>query len=276
MNAAAQPIPPSPLEMARRLLEARPGALAGTALDVGAHHGEFSRALLASGLFSQVVAFEANPANAGQLAGFTPQAGRLTVVPCAVGSVAGHAQFHHDDDSATGSLLAYGDAYVNRGAVRSFSVPVTRLDDYVAAAAPASAVTLLKIDTQGHDLEVLRGAQALLARDRPLVIAEVIYLPLYAGQASPEEIAAFMGAAGYELYTLFNIHASLEGRLAFADALYAPREWPVPHSQRFVQLDNHGSYLAQIGILDQVCRERLDVIHVLDAEVKRLASRAKD
>jgi hypothetical protein len=74
------------------------------------------------------------------------------------------------------------------------------------------------------------------------------------------------------LYALFNIHATVEGRLAFADALFAPREWQVPHTHRFVQLDEHESLRTQIGILDGICRERLDVINVLDAEVKRLAS----
>jgi hypothetical protein len=80
-----------------------------------------------------------------------------------------------------------------------------------------------------------------------------------------------MAERNYELYSMLNIHATIEGRLAFADAVFVPREFALPASQKFVQLDNHASYLAQIAELERICRERLDVINVLDAEVKRLS-----
>jgi hypothetical protein len=102
------------------------------------------------------------------------------------------------------------------------------------------------------------------------VIAEVIYLPLYEGQSTPEAIFEAMAAQGYETYTLFNIHATVEGRMAFADALFVPAELKIPYSQRFEQLDNHVSYLTQIATLDRICAERLEVINVLDTEVRRL------
>jgi hypothetical protein len=88
----------------------------------------------------------------------------------------------------------------------------------------------------------------------------------------PDEIFGQLRKDGYELYSLFNIHATIEGRMAYADALFVPRELDVRHSQRFVQLDNHMSYQTQIETLERVCHERLSVINVLDAEVKRLSS----
>ena len=48
-------------------------------------------------------------------------------------------------------------------------IQVRRLDDLVLANSP---VSLLKIDVEGGELGVLRGAAALLKRDRPLVIFE--------------------------------------------------------------------------------------------------------
>jgi FkbM family methyltransferase len=268
----ASPRAPGAIDMLRHVLAARPGGAArGVAVDVGAHVGGLSRALLDSALFDRVIAFEPRPENADALERLE-NAGALRVERSAVGERAGEAVFHFDDDTATGSLLPYGEAYANRGTVRALRVPVVTLDDHGASALHEAPVALLKIDTQGHDLAVIRGAARTIARDRPVVMAEVIYIPLYRGQARPAEILAAMEASGYELYALFNIHATVEGRLAFADALFAPREWQVPHTHRFVQLDEHESLRTQIGILDGICRERLDVINVLDAEVKRLAS----
>jgi hypothetical protein len=100
----------------------------------------------------------------------------------------------------------------------------------------------------------------------------MIYAPLYSGQADPDEIVALMKGKGYVLYSLYNVHATVEGRLAFADTLFVPREIDVPQSQKFVQIDNHESHREQIRILEEICRERLSLINVLDAEVKRLTS----
>lgn len=263
------PVPPA-LEIVRHVLAATGAPLpAGAALDVGAHKGAFATELLDSGLFTRVVAFEPNPLNAETLAGLASRDSRLEVVRAGVGASEGEGELHCDANSATGSLLPYRGGYATDGPVRRFKVRVVSLDGYRAEQG-ATPVRLLKIDTQGQDLAVIRGARGLLAADRPIVIAELIYVPMYEGQAAPGEILAALEGCGYALHSLFNIHATVEGRLAFADALFVPREHDVAPSQQYVQLDNHASYLEQIATLERICRERLDVINVLDAEVKRL------
>lgn len=266
------------IEIIRYLFAARAcGENPGIALDIGAHVGEFSKSLLETGLFARVIAFEPNPVNASALERIAAGNPEFAVVPCAVGAAAGSSTLHCDDNTPTGSLLEYHPGYVVAGEVKTLQVPVVTVDGYLASTpAPGIPVSLLKVDSQGHDRAVLAGASRTLARDRPIVIAELIYLPLYRGQAHPRDIAADMDAHGYELYSLFNIHASVEGRLAYADALFVPRELQVRHSQTFVQLDNHASLESQIRILDEICRQRLEVINVLDAEVKRLALAARD
>ena len=264
---------PSPLEIVRRVLAA-PGApcVAGDAIDVGAHTGSFAGELLRSGLFARVIAFEPNPVNADALAAIASLDSRLDVVRAAVGESAGDGELHCDANTATGSLLVYRDDYSTDGPIRQLAVTVVSLDGFRAGTrADAAPVRLLKVDTQGHDLAVIRGAGRLLASDRPVVIVEMIYVPMYAGQAEPEDILAAMRASGYQLYTLFNIHATIEGRLAYADALFVPREYEVPKTQQYIQMDNHASYLSQIATLERICRERLEVINVLDAELKRLS-----
>ena len=266
------PIPPAPLEIVRRAFAQRGGAEAArVALDVGAHTGAFARELLDSGLFARVVAFEPNARIAGPLHALAASDPRLEVVAAAVGEHEARGELHSDADPATASLLPYVAGYSTRGAVDSMPVDVVMLDDFFENRRRAGeSLALVKIDTQGHDLAVLRGARRLLASDRPLVIAELIYVPMYERQGTPEEIVAALRDAGYQLHSLFNIHATVEGRLAFADVLFVPAECRLPASQDYVQIDNQASLRSQIATLERICQERLEVINVLDAEVKRL------
>lgn len=265
---------PSPLEIVQRVLGASGAPPAtGDAIDVGAHTGSFTDELLRSGLFTSVTAFEPNPENAAALSALALHDTRLTVVRAALGDRAGAGELHCDGDKATGSLLAYREGYATHGLVQRVPVPVMTLDDYRAGSGRSAVpVRLIKIDTQGYDFAVIRGASRLLASDRPVVIAEMIYVPMYVGQAEPDATVMLMRASGYMLYTLFNIHVTAEGRIAYADALFVPLEHDIPQSQRYVQIDSHTSYLSQIATLERICRERLDVINVLDAEVKRRAA----
>lgn len=50
---------------------------------------------------------------------------------------------------------------------------------------------LLKIDTEGHELEVLRGGASFLARVQPYIYFECLDLPLL------HQISAFLGSLGY-------------------------------------------------------------------------------
>ncbi len=51
-------------------------------------------------------------------------------------------------------------------------VPVTTLDDELANEGDAE-VTMLKIDAEGHDLDVLRGARGAVERLRPVILIEI-------------------------------------------------------------------------------------------------------
>ena len=63
-------------------------------------------------------------------------------------------------------------AWAGASGVESFSVPVNTVDRYVAEAS-LSAVQFLKIDVEGAELLVLKGAKELLTRDRPMLLLEI-------------------------------------------------------------------------------------------------------
>jgi FkbM family methyltransferase len=134
------------------------------AVDIGANYGVYSWYLRKHAC--RVVAFEPQPEMAGFLkAALGPS---LRVEPAALSDSIGIAQMRiprarHLDGCATieeENTLSDQD-------VLEISVPVRRLDSY-----DFGQIGFIKIDVEGHELKVLKGAEAILGRDRPNLLIE--------------------------------------------------------------------------------------------------------
>src|SRR5581483_9507402 len=106
-------------------------------------------------------------------------------VPAALGREDGSATLHVTREPACSSLYPPSAAVLDRyPSLRPFmspagvtTVPLTRLSTW-AAGAGVSRIDFVKLDTQGSELDILRGAGPLL--DTCLgVEAEVMFSPLY-------------------------------------------------------------------------------------------------
>ncbi len=145
-------------------------ALSGTpviAIDVGANVGRWSDDLVAfwdaaggSPELLQVHAFEPAPGAQERLRSLAAtRAPRMVVVPGALGAAEGRAQLSLVGATAgTNTLLPLG-----RPSQPRIEVDVTTLDAYCERRSIYD-VTVLKIDAEGTDLEVLRGATGLFSR----------------------------------------------------------------------------------------------------------------
>jgi hypothetical protein len=81
-------------------------------------------------------------------------------------------------------------------------------------------IDLLKSDTQGFDLEVIKGAQGLLnARKIRLLHLELTFQKLYHGIPRLDEIYRVISDHGFELVTFYNIYHQ-NGRAGWTDALF--------------------------------------------------------
>lgn len=154
----------------------------GTALDIGAWYGPWSRALARR--VDHVLAFEPNPAVARVLSRTVP--GNVRVVPAAATDHAGSAQLWVP---ATGmgtegiaSLQPLADPTAQPVQVRSTTVDTLGLDD----------VTMVKIDVEGAELSTLHGAQSTLARCRPTLLIELEYR-----RGPVDEVLAYLAGLGY-------------------------------------------------------------------------------
>ncbi len=242
-----------------------------SAIDVGAHHGEYTKFLTSTGFFNHIVSFEPNPESYAKLLNqfSSTENCKHEVINSALSYQSGTLDLYCDDDTATASLLQYDSNYIGHGQIKTHTVPVVTLDEYLDKHSSLSRLQLLKIDTQGNDLSVIKGGMRTIATHRPIIQTEFIYIPLYESQCSPTELSAALIESGYVMYSLSNLHVTTEGRLAFCDAIFIPSELNVPLTQKYSCIDDQVSYATQINTLTQICTERLELIELLDAKLNK-------
>jgi FkbM family methyltransferase len=147
----------------------------------------------------------------------------------AVADRCGRLDFHRNQCDLTNSLLApdpRSGAYVGGGlltAKETVQVDAVRLDEFCLAH-QISAIDVLKIDVQGAEGCVLRGADSLLEAGRVrLVFTEVQFAPLYRDQTSFEQVHELLSQSQYRLFGLYNLVYGNGTGLMWADALYLPQ-----------------------------------------------------
>lgn len=77
------------------------------------------------------------------------------------------------------------------------------LDQYLEEAG-IERIRLVKLDVDGHECRVLRGARQSLCRTRPLLVMELAPYTLSGAGDSVEELLDLLGSLGYRLTSLFS------------------------------------------------------------------------
>jgi len=177
-------------ELFNRLLA--PGQIV---IDVGANVGYYAlTAALGVGSAGRVVAFEPGPATAKRLRenaalnGFS----NLAVVQAAVSDVSGTSRFQLAQDCEGSSLYSVGPDLVG-----SVNARVSTLDT-LAVELGLDRVDLIKIDAEGAEVAVIRGARHLLSRaDAPKVIVEANPVTLRAAGESLASLRFVIESSGF-------------------------------------------------------------------------------
>lgn len=162
-------------------------------LDIGADVGEFSIAMLASS--RSVIAFEPRPAQARELREMFDAVGAaVRVEAVALSDHPGVTSMRVVESDPGRSTIDTGNALgdADQSAVCTIDVPVKRLDDL-----GLDDVGMIKIDVEGHELAVLRGATDTLARNRPAVVVEAEERHHRGAVAAITELLAGLGYRGY-------------------------------------------------------------------------------
>ncbi len=167
------------------------------AVDVGAHEGAVLREIVRIAPLGRHIAYEPIPSLHERLIHEFPE---VDVRLAALSDVHGVAEFAHIVDApAYSGFKQRRDLPKGTGEIQSISVQTERLDDALQS---GYVPTLLKIDVEGAELQVLRGAMETLQRHRPFVLFEhgAGGADLYG--ASPLEVFDLLAAAGLRIFDL--------------------------------------------------------------------------
>jgi len=187
-------------------------------LDVGANAGQSALAFRRTFPSPTIHCFEPNPDIFAELRVRTQHLPGVFLNNIGVGAREETREFVANTRSPMSSFLepdidAWGDV------LRRQPLRLTTLDRYCDRLGP-TPVDILKSDTQGFELEVLRGATGLLAHRRVrMVYLEVIFSQMYVGLPRFDDIFGFLADRGYRLVSLYDCHYQRD-RLGWADALF--------------------------------------------------------
>ncbi len=138
-----------------------------TMIDVGAEQGAITEQMLQAGV-ARLYAFEPHPGNAAALRARFADDPRITVVETALSDADGRGELHVSS-APDGSAVSFGHTLLDRRDTSEISwretLPVSRrsLESLLAAGEIPARVGILKVDTEGHDLAVVRGMGSLEA-----------------------------------------------------------------------------------------------------------------
>jgi FkbM family methyltransferase len=185
-------------------------------VDVGAHIGSVIDLVRQRHPTIKVIAIEAVPDKATQLA---KKFRNIEVHNCAVGEAEGDVTFFVDLHRPGYSSLARGGRAATE--VREIQVPMRRLDQLVPA---TDRVSLMKLDVEGAELAVLRGAAELIARCRPVIYFESGRRATESLGYTTEALFDWFAAAQYEILVPNRVahNGPGLGRDGFVEAHYYP------------------------------------------------------
>jgi FkbM family methyltransferase len=199
-------------------------------IDVGGNVGQFATVARQNFPQAQILSFEPLPQAGQKLRDLFAGDDRFQSFALALCDHGGTEAFHVTGADDSSSLLPVAARQVSefpatRG-VDTLSVATARLDDVLADHPLPDGPILLKVDTQGTELAVLRGGQDLLAKASYAII-EVSFVELYEGQDSAGDITTFLVERGWQLRAVYDVKTSvLTGEPIQADVLFERRAAP--------------------------------------------------
>jgi len=187
----------------------RPGSIA---FDIGANIGEHALAYAKAGAL--VMAFEANPKTHAELCLNVKDKG-CTCYNEAVGAHIGEVFIKCDPECPEASYISdHGE-----------SVRLTTLDEVYGKLQnyfDERGVSVVKIDVEGFEPNVLKGSEKLISKFRPVIVCEVQYDTLSRNGFGSEDILLFLEEHGYKIRESFTDPRSNQGKHYLYDAIATP------------------------------------------------------
>ena len=156
-------------------------------LDIGANIG--NHAIYFAKLFGRVLAFEPNPSTFKLLEFNSAYAANIEIYNYGLGETATTVDLHEDPENFGGSSTIY-----HRDKASSVKIDVKNL---VQLDLPLDNLSLMKIDVEGMEIEVLKGGLATVERHMPIILLEQLPEEFTSSNSETESIK-FLRSLGYK------------------------------------------------------------------------------
>ena len=195
-------------------------------IDVGANEGQFAREISEVYSTAQIFCFEPLEAPFQKLTEWAAtQSGRIRCFQMALGEHEGEIDMHVNEGfTPSSSVLTVTDRsvelYPQTFVDKSVTVTMSTLDAVLGdIPLDASKNILLKLDVQGFEDRVLKGASNTLSMCNAAIL-EVLMDHLYEGQAQFVDIMNLLHRHGLHFAGTVEQFYGPDGRVVFADALF--------------------------------------------------------
>jgi FkbM family methyltransferase len=166
-----------------------------TCIDCGANQGIYSLCLaMLVGNTGHVIAVEPQPyaTRRIRLSALYNGFDQIVVVEAAISDLPGFADLHIFDELVSAGL--------NRTGGQVLRVKTTSID-HLSEVFSLKKISFIKLDVEGAELDALRGAKRVIARDKPAIIFELIGDPY--GE-KPNDLWLELVSLGYRIFCLRN------------------------------------------------------------------------
>lgn len=191
-------------------------------IDAGANRGQFALVARAQFPDCRIFSFEPLAGPRSVLKKLFSRDNYTVIYDCALGENEGDCELHISKRDDSSSLLKIStkqsEYFPGTEEVGTVRAQVKRLDTLIEIDCLPEPV-LLKIDVQGGELEVLKGAQGIFNKIKNIYV-EASFVELYEGQALAHQVITFLNSFNYKLDGVYNVSYDKSGIAIQADFLF--------------------------------------------------------
>jgi len=191
--------------------------------DVGAHEGESAHMFRQAFPEAHIFSFEPSPETFSVLLEKTKSLANYSPINYGLAEKPGPKLFHQSSHTCLNSFLPSGKEWPWKSHLLKpdRELQFQSLDAFCAKEG-ITDIDILKIDVQGTEMFVLRGASGLLkTQSIKFIITEILFIDLYEGQTSFAEIFNHLIGNGFSFTGLYNHFYDPLKRLCWCDAAFA-------------------------------------------------------
>ena len=193
-------------------------------VDAGASDGRVSKRFGSLFPTAQLHMFEPNADYGPALAELHSEQSRYHHYPVVLSNEPGEKTFYVTADPGSSSLYQTNDAMQKAYPVQAahkdqLNVTATTLDQW-ATDHDIDGVQFIKMDIQGGEADMMRGASRLLNDSVAAIYTEVFFQNFYEGGATFSDIDLVLREQGFGLYSIYKPRHDDRQRLLYADAIF--------------------------------------------------------